>query len=289
LSLESALALCFAVHAGALVSWFGALALPRAIAAPSWPANLRLLRTLAALALASGLAWAFLQTGVALDDAHAMFDRAQLSEVLLGTNFGRSWLLHLVPLAVAAALMTSPRAAPGTAALLLTALALAGLGASGHAAGAPGAAGLLQEATMAAHLLATGAWLGALPGLRRATRSVPVAELAQGLRRFSRYGAGLVAVILATGGLSACWRLGTVPALWESGYGRLLLIKIAVVAGMIALAGRNRNVYTPALDRPESDGVKVRRSLARSIAAETALGVIAVLLASVLGSTDTPG
>ncbi len=289
MSLESALALCFAVHCGALMLWFGGLALPRAIAVPAWPDGLRAWRALATLALASGLVWPFLQTGVALDDARAMFDPAQLSEVMLGTSFGRSWLLHLVPLVIGGALMVSPRRAQGVPGLLFAGAALAGLGAGGHAAGAPGAAGVLQEATMGTHLLATGAWLGALPALWRATRTAPLPELSVGLRSFSRYGVLLVAVVVASGALSACWRLGAVAALWSSGYGRLLMVKLALVAGMFALALRNRNVYTPALEREGAEGAGMRWALGRSIGAETLLGSAAVLLAGFLGAAEAPG
>ncbi|MFE7960291.1 copper resistance CopC/CopD family protein [Streptomyces sp. NPDC057413] len=85
------------------------------------------------------------------------------------------------------------------------------------------------------HLLATGVWLGGLVALL-CTREVPVAVL----HRFSRIALGCVAVLVATGVYQAWRGLGSLDALIGTAYGRLLLVKLTVVALLLAGAGGAR-------------------------------------------------
>ncbi|PWE08284.1 hypothetical protein DD630_16350 [Streptomyces sp. BSE7F] len=92
------------------------------------------------------------------------------------------------------------------------------------------------------HLLAVAAWLGGLTALLVALYRAPV-ETPVGrdaVRRFSRLAFGSV-VTLAVTGVYQSWRqLGSWSAFTDTRYGQLLLVKIALVAVMVAVAFLSR-------------------------------------------------
>ncbi len=92
------------------------------------------------------------------------------------------------------------------------------------------------------HLLAVAAWLGGLTALLVALHRAPV-ETPVGrdaVRRFSRLAFGSV-VTLAVTGVYQSWRqLGSWSAFTDTRYGQLLLVKIALVAVMVAVAFMSR-------------------------------------------------
>ncbi len=163
------------------------------------------------------------------------------------------------------------------------------------------------------HLLSGSAWVGALfgmtiavfPKLSRPDLASPAraAEIFERLSALSGYALG---VILLTGFFTAWRELGGLSQLWSSGYGRVLALKLALVAAMIGLGIGNRYVRLPRLlraagrpvphtlpalffgicARPEGrlppDGEAVVRSCARAVLAESLLGVGVLVAASFL-------
>ncbi|WP_263104280.1 copper resistance CopC/CopD family protein, partial [Kitasatospora sp. DSM 101779] len=91
--------------------------------------------------------------------------------------------------------------------------------------------------TAALHLLAMALWLGGLATLLVGLRhGVPAAAV----ERFSKLALGAVTVLTVTG-VYQSWRgLGSWGALVDTEYGRLLLIKTGLVAGMVGLAWISR-------------------------------------------------
>jgi len=131
-----------------------------------------------------------------------------------------------------------------------------------------------------AHLLAMTTWLGGLAMLlavvpRRDRDALPVV-----LPRFSAVALGCIAVIAGTGSYQAIRNVGYWPALVDTTYGRLLLVKIAGLLAIVGLGYLARRLV-------------VRRefaSLPRGLAAEVVtgvgvLGVTAVLVATLQGKT----
>ncbi|MFG2355101.1 copper resistance protein CopC [Streptomyces sp. NPDC048521] len=92
------------------------------------------------------------------------------------------------------------------------------------------------------HLLAVAAWLGGLTALLvalyRAPAETPVEAAA--VRRFSRLAFGSVVTLAATGIYQSWRQLGSWSAFTETGYGQLLLIKIALVALLVGIASVSR-------------------------------------------------
>ncbi|MBN3929365.1 copper resistance protein CopC [Streptomyces verrucosisporus] len=99
------------------------------------------------------------------------------------------------------------------------------------------------------HLLAVAVWLGGLAALLAALRWGP-AVAGEAVRRFSRTALGCVAVLAATG-LYQSWRqVGGWEALTSTSYGRLLLVKIALVALLLGAARFSRRHTAALADAP---------------------------------------
>ncbi|MEU4925105.1 copper resistance protein CopC [Streptomyces yokosukanensis] len=92
------------------------------------------------------------------------------------------------------------------------------------------------------HLLAVAAWLGGLTALLvalyRAPAETPLEAVA--VRRFSRLAFGSVVALVATGTYQSWRQLGSWSAFTDTRYGQLLLVKIGLVALLIAIASTSR-------------------------------------------------
>ncbi|NJP99178.1 hypothetical protein HCK00_01030 [Streptomyces sp. PLAI1-29] len=184
----------------------------------------------------------------------AAWDPAVLRETL--TTRSGTALLARLPLLAAAALWTAALfAAPrGTAGERRTS-ALPGR--RGLAAGGAAVATALATTWAAAehattgpqpwlaipldvlHLLAVACWLGGLSALLLTLRREP-AVAGAAVRRFSTLALGSVVVLAATG-LYLSWRqVGSWDALVSTAYGRLLLVKVGLVALLLVIARRSR-------------------------------------------------
>jgi putative copper resistance protein D len=280
------------VHFAAAVALLGELIFLAWVARPAGASRETALRVAAwclALVLASGFLWlaveAVRMSGLA--PARAL-NGETLSTVLTQTLFGRVWVVRA---ALAAALgatlfLSRRRAALDTASALLAAGLLASLAWSGHAAAERGADRLVHLSADAIHLLAAGAWLGALLPLARALSRAPAPELAErATRRFSMMGIACVSALILTGTASAWYTVGSVPALFGTDYGRLLLAKLALFTAMIALATANRLRWTPRLRAAAADAGLALRRLRRNAIAETSLGVAVLGIVGALGVT----
>ena len=260
-------------------------------------------RWLAALLLVSGVAVLGWQVTVVTGRADGAADGTAWLRLLGATHFGTVWLLRHAILLLLAALVLFRESDDSRVdwfawrieAALLGA-AGAGLAAwAGHAVGVdPGSA--LPVLVNAVHLVATGAWLGALPALalllvaassEDGADARPFAVLAA--HRFSTWALAVMTVIVVTGGWTAWNEVGGVPGLVGTGYGRLVLLKVALLFPVLGLAGWNRKSLLPRLG---GDGVAVgrpaMRSLAAFVAVETIVGAALVVVAAALALTP-PG
>jgi len=134
----------------------------------------------------------------------------------------------------------------------------------------------------AVHLLAAAAWLGSLAPLLMLVAAAPPGVAAIASARFSPLGTACVLLLAGTALFQASVLVGTLPGLTGTGYGLVTLVKLGLFLGLLGFAARNRFRLTPAL----SGGVPgaAKRRLVRSIAAETVVGLLAVLAAGILTS-----
>jgi len=204
----------------------------------------------------------------------------------LATTTSVGWAFVARSAALVLALMLS-LAAPARAGwrIFPSAMALASLAWSGHAAASEGALALPRLVADIVHLLAAAIWLGALVlflALLRPSTRAPQAVAAP-LERFARVGSVLVAILILTG-LANFLFLAPIRA-WgvnlSTDYGKLLGAKLAVFLGMLMLAALHRFVMVPRLllddstDRPRA---RLRGSiLMELVAAFVILGIVARL------------
>jgi copper resistance protein D len=201
--------------------------------------------------------------------------------IYTGTGFGAALAVTQAAGVVLAALCLSASGLRWPK-LILSGVALAALAFVGHAADGAGWLGVVRLAVLALHLLAIGAWIGALPLLWRAlakARTDPIVLLA----RFGAIGAVCVALVLATGIGALAFMLAGAHGRLGATYTEALLLKLAFVAGLLCLAALNRFRLTPMMTR---DPAKARTALQRSIVAEQVLALGALAAVALLGQLD---
>lgn len=192
-------------------------------------------RLLLGLALAATGAAALSAVAEAADAAGGL-SWSGLSDFLL-SNFAGLNRVNVVGFAALTAALLALRSrlavAPGL-------LALGAVAMSGHAnAASPRQLAVLNDW---AHLAATAVWAGGIgflvllwaPAIRLGGRPVRLALARHVLPRFGRLALPAFAVVLATGVISAILELGSVSALYDTAYGRVLIVKVAFVAALAA-------------------------------------------------------
>ena len=204
--------------------------------------------------------------------------------VLLDTQFG-----HLIGLRCVLTLLLLPllsRLGAGRmrdgAALLLAAAIVGGMAWQGHAGAELGRHAVIHLAADAVHLVAGGLWLGALLPfmlLLRGTKQTSAQYRAA--KSFSTLGVICVAALLASGVVNTYYLVGSAVALFGTVYGRILLLKLALVMTMLTLAAINRWYLLPQL--ADHERVAGRR-IARHTGIEGALGLGVIALVAVLGT-----
>ena len=144
------------------------------------------------------------------------------------------------------------------------------------------------------HVLGGGLWIGTLMQLvvvgiggtlkSKLSPDRQGAVVAGMVRGFSPLALGAFA-LLAAMGLTTAWRnLKRLDALWSTPYGITLLIKLAVVAGVLALGAHNWRRLKPTLG-----GEVAARTLFRSARNELLLGALVLVITSILVSLPSPG
>lgn len=126
-----------------------------------------------------------------------------------------------------------------------------------------------------AHLLAVAAWLGGLASLLVALYRTPDIGSAA-VRRFSRVAFGSVLVLAATGIYQSWRQVGSWSALTGTRYGQLLIIKVVLIAALLAVAWFSRRwigrLTDPAVAASEAGVTASGAGVASSEAGVTASG-----------------
>ncbi|MCX5369429.1 copper resistance CopC/CopD family protein [Streptomyces sp. NBC_00103] len=108
------------------------------------------------------------------------------------------------------------------------------------------------------HLLAVATWLGGLTALLVALYRAPADRPveAPAARRFSRLAFGSVLVVVATGTYQSWRQLGSWSAFTDTRYGRLLLLKIGLVALLVGVAWISRRWTAQLADTTTQEAVR---------------------------------
>jgi copper transport protein len=216
-----------------------------------------------------------------------------VQSLMVGTTWGWGWMLQVAAAAAGAIAFHIAMRSPGTgwplaaafAAILAFTPAL-----SGHAA-AVGRLTAVAIVTDGVHVFAVAGWLGTLllmigVGFSEAARSDTArspATIARMVNAFSPAALAFAAVAAATGIASAVFELETLRALWTTGYGRTLLIKLGMVSLVVAAGAFNWRRMKPRL----TTGMDAER-LRTSAKLELAAAAVVLLVTAVLVAVPTP-
>ena len=253
----------------------------------------RLVITATAVLLAASVAQLIVQASVVFESSIPAVFGGPVWELLFGTEWGRLWLWRVALGAASgvAAIVAWRRGDSLTLAILSVALgagALLTISLTSHAAAT---VNVRTEAILNdfIHLVSVAVWVGGLCGLVLAVRLILTVcdnserreTLSALVRRFSLVaGIGVVAIIL-TGLYSAWAQVVTVPAL-QVPYGRVLVFKVAVVAGLLLVAGANLMWVRPRLRAGGTAGLWLKRL----VAVEVALAALVLLIVGLLTAIE---
>jgi len=231
----------------------------------------------------------------ALFGAEAAFEGERLEALLRGTVWGSGWILQAVATVAYFVGLTVARAPHGRSigwmgAAFAAALLAAVPALSGHASATERftAAAIVSDWL---HVLGAGVWLGTLGSVLLA--GLPAAAFAgegQGTEAFARMVRGFSPVALAgagtagvTGIVNSLFHLSAVGQLWGTWYGRMLVLKLALLAVVAMLGYANWRRVLPVADTPEGT-----RRLRRNAAMELANGIAVILVTAALVALPTP-
>jgi copper transport protein len=208
-----------------------------------------------------------------------------LSPFAGGTRFGEAFVVMTLGFAVVTAFvyvawLTERRRLLWPALALSLGLA-AGLSLSGHSAVDPPASKWSELADWV-HLSAASLWAGGVIMLLAVFLTAPALRQ-HAFVRFARLAPVLIALLLAAGIYLSVLRLPELDDLWTTGYGHVLIVKLALVAVALGWGAFHHFVVEPRLGRPRVAG-RVRGSLA----GETAVGLAVLLVAAFLVNSRPP-
>jgi copper transport protein len=240
----------------------------------------------AALFMLAALAKLYLETRML--SGNVAMDAEHLRTMTMSTSWGAAWRIQLLAAvsAFVGFVAAQRRLAVGWWLAGLAAVGLAFASALGGHAESAEQLRTLAIGDDALHILGAAGWLGSLlwvvvaavgPG-RSASR---VASL---VHAFSPAALAFAAIVAITGVVSAWLRLGALSALWGSGYGQVLLVKLALIVLLTFVGFHNWRRVRPTLGTNEAS---VR--LERSAKLELGVGLLIILVTAVLVATPTPG
>jgi len=271
------------------------------------PSNVLPLRALAVWLSATALALSVLSifamtasmAGVALFEV----DRPSVGMMISETPMGQAWAARMAALfgtlVVAVAMGQRKPSAWLVLVSLGSAIALASLAWTGHGAASEGAAGTRHLIADIVHLLAAGAWIGALAALGallfRPAHSMSGDHFRlthQAFEGFSLIGTAIVALIVVSGLWNSWMLVGPEHLLSMSStlYGQLLIAKLALFGVMLVLAAANRFRLTPAFNQAIKNGgtLAVISRLRRSLIFEVSAAILILGLVAWLGTLEPP-
>jgi copper transport protein len=171
---------------------------------------------------------------------------------------------------------------------------LASLAVAGHADSAsPRVLALLSNWL---HLVAGTIWVGGIAqivatwgvALRRLSLPERRRVITEVLRRFGRVALPAAVIVVAAGLVNALIDLGRVSALWRTGYGRVLMIKLALVGLLLLASYLHAFVFRPQSTQPGDGHVAADRRHWRLLLSQPPLAAVVVGAAALLAAFALP-
>lgn len=283
--IEAGLVAARFIHFVAMTFLLGAAWAPTYAHLQSVARPLRLLERVAAwLALLSGVGWFLLALAGMAGSLSAALEPRLILSTMRDMLFGQVTAARLIGCMVLVHFVHLNRSHARWPRLVLSGALLGSIALTGHAQAEEGTAQLVHVLGDALHLIAAGVWLGALGVFALLFVAGPASEDEQARRsllRFSATGIVAVLVLIATGAVNSWFLVGTPMALVQTPYGRLLLAKLLLFLGMLALAGVNR--------RDLRRGSVPLATLRTRLLVEQACGLAVLMIVALLGTLAPPG
>ncbi|WP_198394997.1 copper resistance CopC/CopD family protein [Brevibacterium yomogidense] len=143
----------------------------------------------------------------------------------------------------------------------------------------------LMMAADVTHLLVGSFWTGGVVGLVRSLALMDPGTAVRTVARFSRAALYSVILIGLSGVIMAVLILDDVASLVGTGYGRMLLVKLGVVAAVVCLAAWNRWRLLPRLLAEPSPEIQ-RDHLRRTLQYEAALLIAVIAVTGILSNSS---
>lgn len=215
------------------------------------------------------------------------FNAENLRNILFETPSGIAWILQILGCLMAGGALVFKAHLGSMALALAGALILAGRSFIGHGVMGEGTVGLFLQSNYLLHLLATGAWIGALlPFILIVAKSGAPEQRPLALRaieNFSNFGIGCVVLIIGTGTINTALISGNWPQTGGEGYSTWLFVKLIIVAVMVGLAMINRFTLFPKMDTAWPTHHK---SLAMAASFELLLGMSILIIANIFSTLN---
>ena len=220
--------------------------------------------------------------------------------LITGTHMGLAWCIRILALALCI-LIAFVKFNPTLRFVAMSGssgVALATLAWSGHGAMDDGMRGYIHLASDISHLWAAGAWVGALlaflilavTSANKASNTVAI--LSRTSNGFAQVGTLIVVVLGISGVLNYVLIAGpSLDPLVSTLYGQLLLGKLMLVLGMLALAAANRFRLSPSLEASLTSGnhAQAVAKLRQSLFMEATLAVLVLASVAWLGILSPKG
>ena len=247
------------VYAGSIAVAGGALfrvSLPRAASMVAPTLKHQIVAGFAVLLLVEPLRYCVFQLTIADGDAGLAFG-PELRSMAFQTPIGQAALVRLAAAIVVlgATLLRAYVSAAIAASVMIAAFLL-----EGHTAASD--LRIWAAPLLALHLAAVHWWLGALFPLIAVTRLADPAAIALAIEAFGRQALWVVATLVAAGSILAVLLTGATVNL-ASPYQQRLLVKLALVIGLISIAALNKLRLTPMLRTNPVLGAQMLRTSIR--------------------------
>lgn len=220
---------------------------------------------------------ALLVAQTALASGRPVLDAIEITwEVSTSNRTGTAQLLRLGLLLVGVLSSSVSRRPATVAAAGLTVASQVSSVIAGHAWTAPDRVVAVLAASV--HVLAVGIWIGGLVGLLVTLDCAADRDrLATG---FSRLALGSAIAVGVAGAVSAVEQVGSIPAMTETAYGRLLLVKVVGFVALLAFGWKSRTRLVPVV-------ASVPSRLARVVRMEVVLAAVILATTTAMVGNET--
>ena len=249
----------------------------------------------------------YLELSTAEFASRSFFDFGNVVPLMRDSSFGRSYtdlelvlVLFAIGAFVAIAIDRPDRSQRSVAELLALDGALIAAGCTLLVPGLAGHAAQTSPRGLAlaldwVHLAGGSLWIGGLIGLLVVWATLGSGRRLPGLQvvvpRFSRVALASVLLVLASGVWAAILHLPTLHSLWQTSYGKALIVKVAILLGALLLGATNNRFTVPRLAAADREPIPAERASTRLrslVSLEVVIVVCVIFAAGVLSSLAPP-